>query len=37
VFEIPHERSGVEIGNRRDAQRSHSCFDFSRPVFDRPL
>jgi hypothetical protein len=33
VIEIPHEGSGVEVGNRRDAQTSHSCFDSSRGLF----
>ena len=27
VFEIPHQRGGVQVGNGRDAQASHSYFD----------
>src|SRR5208282_172559 len=30
VFEIPHQGRSIKVGNRRDAQTSHSCFDSSR-------
>jgi hypothetical protein len=36
VLEIPHQGRGVEVGNRRDAQTSHSCFDSNRR-FSQPF
>jgi hypothetical protein len=36
VLEIPHQGRGIKVGNRRDAQTSHSSFDFSRP-FSQPF